>query len=497
MDTSRVRWEYVLLAVLLIGLFWLRMALATSVPTLDYGAYSTVREVDHILATGQPLRDDPLSVTGKERLGSPIFTYLLAVLVWFTPLAYKIFPNLCMVLLLIPIYALVRHLTGSPLAAFAGTILAGSGPFVFGAYLNDPSPVPLAALLFLSILAMLHNPDKYLYPIVALTLFLTFIHPLVLLLVLSLIVIIALLRLEGFKIDVRISELFLFTLFLSVWFHIIVYKRAFAADGLRVIWKNLPTSYAGAAFGNVTFITVLYGLGVIAFLFGVLGAYHALFERRARISLSIVGAIIAAAACLFLRMLELRLGLMMLTLLLSVMAAYGLHLSAAYLARTKAPFLRYPIGIFLFLLFLLTAILPGLANANEQLKNAPTPNDLADYRMVGDLLPNDAVILTTLREAEAFQYAAQRTTLTDDDFILVRSGDELVSDIDAVYTARFVSSIVGRAQKLDITHILFSEDARRAYQRDTFAISNSSCLRSSVVGSGSILYTIDCGDVAR
>ena len=44
----RIRLEHVALAVLLIGLFWLRIGLSTSVATLDYGAYQTVRQVEHI-----------------------------------------------------------------------------------------------------------------------------------------------------------------------------------------------------------------------------------------------------------------------------------------------------------------------------------------------------------------------------------------------------------------------------------------------------------------
>ena len=490
----RIRLEHVALAVLLIGLFWLRIGLSTSVATLDYGAYQTVRQVEHIQATGQPLRVDPLSVTGNERLGSPVVQYLLAALTWATPLMYKILPNLFMVLLLIPVYFLARNLTKSVPASIASVVLAGSGPFVFAAYLNDPSPVPIAAFLLLAILATLHNPARHLYPIVGLTLLLTFVHPLVFILVLVLATIIALLRLEGFTVDRRIGELFLFTLFLATWFHVIVYKRALLAEGLRVVWKNLPASYASAAFGNPTFLTLLYGLGVVTFLFGVLGAYHALFERRERISLSVIGALLVTSIAVLLRIVEIRIGLMLLTILLSVMAAHGLHISAGYLARTKVSWSRYPLAALLIILFAITALLPALSNARTALANAPGPEELAAYEAARMALPDDAIVLTTLREASAFQYYTQRTTLTDDDFVLVHKGDEIVADITAVYTSRFVTALASKAEKLGITHIFFSPDAARTYGRDELTIDASGCIRAFRLTGVATLYETGCAE---
>lgn len=488
----RVRWDYLLLALLIIAVFWLRMALATSVTHLDYDAYPVLREVEHVQETGTPLRDDPLSVTGAKRVGSPVFAYLLAIVAGISPAIYKALPNLFMALLLLPIYFLARNLTGSAPSALLAVILAGSGPFVFASYLNDLSPFPIAALLFLAIVAMLHAPDRYLYPIAALSLLLTFIHPIVFLLVAAIAAILLLLRAEGFKVDRRLGELFLFTLFLAVWFHVIVYKDALLSDGLRILWKNLPAAYASVAFGNVSLLSLLYGVGVITFLFGILGAYHALFEHRVRVALGVLGALIATVVCLVLRVLEFQVGVMLLTLLLSVMAAHGLRVSAHYLARTKAPWLRYPAVALLAILFVLTAIIPALANAQAALANAPSDDDVAAFLAVKDLLPQDAVLLTTVREAAAFQQIAARRTLTDNDFVLVRNGDELLTDIDAVYTARFASTISSKATKLGFTHILFSTDAKRSYGRDAILVEPTACIDVTPLRGGAVLYTIHC-----
>ena len=207
---SRIRWEYVILAILLCVLFWLRMELATSTPNLHYESYRVVRQVEHIRQTGLPLTDDPLSVTGDERVGSPVFAYLLAGLTAITPAMYKILPNLFMALLLIPVYFLTKRLTGSAAWSFLALLLAATGPFVFAAYLTEPSATPFALFLLVSIIALLHDPDRFLAPLVTLTILLAFIHPVVFLLALALLLTLALLRLEGFGVDRRLGELLLF-----------------------------------------------------------------------------------------------------------------------------------------------------------------------------------------------------------------------------------------------------------------------------------------------
>jgi hypothetical protein len=492
MRFSRIPWEYLLLGAILVGLFWLRMELATSVPTLEYGSYSVVRGVEHIQQTGLSLTQDPLSVTGHQRVGSPLFAYLLAGLTAITPAMYKVVPNLFMVLLLIPVYAITRRITQSTAWSFVAVVLAATGPFVFAAHLTEPSAAPFALFIFMTILSLLHDPDRWLSWLVSLTILLTFVHPLSFLLALALLTTLALLRLEGFGIDRRIGELLLFTLVLAAWFTVLVYKQALFADGIRIIWQNLPVTYASTAFGSVTFLSLIYGLGVIAFLFGILGSYHALFELRIRPAIIVLGALGATIVALLARVVELRLGLLLLTLLLAIMAVHGLRVSAQYASRMKATWLRYGFALFVLLLFLYTAIFPSLGNARVILEDSPSLEELAAYKAAADVIPSDAVVLTTLHEASAFQYAAGRTTLADNDFILVPNGDELSQDIDEVYTTRFTTGLLSKAAKLGFTHVLFSPDAQRIYGREAIAIEPNACVRIIPIAPGTLVYEITC-----
>ncbi|MBR9700589.1 hypothetical protein GOV11_01865 [Candidatus Woesearchaeota archaeon] len=493
----RVRWEYIILAVLLVALFWVRMEISAGTESLSYDSYLVLRSVNSIHETGSHLAEDSLSVLSPARVRTPVFDYILAALTLITPAMYKILPNLFMVLLLIPVYFLARQITKSPAASLISVVLAGTGEFIFSSYLNTPSATPLAAILLLAIIAMLGDPAKYLEWIIALTLLLTFLHPLIFLVVLSLLVIILLLKLEGFGMDSRINELFFFTLLIAIWFYVLIYKNALFADGLRLIWQNLPVQYAASRFESVTLLSALYGMGVITFLFGILGAYHVLFESRMKASFGVVGASFAIGVAMLLRLVEFRIGMLLLTALLSILAGYGLLVSTRYLRKTKLPWAVYPFGIFVVFLFVFTALLPALSAANNQIMQAPSADDVTAFRALKSMVPQNAVVLTTVREAWAVQYFSQRRTLADADFLLVSNADELVSDTHAVYTGRFTTGVVDKSEKWEFSHILFSGDAARQYDRVGIQITDEVCLPSKSLSVRAKVYTVACRGVEK
>lgn len=489
---KRPSWEAVLLALIVIAVFWVRMEIATSTSALSYDSYLTVRQVEHIQETGTPLRQDPLSLTGSTRITNPIFNYLMAGLVLITPLMYKIIPNLFMALLLIPVYFLARRITASAAAAFIAVVLAASGPIVFSTYLNTPNEGPLALFLLLAILAMMHDTERHLFPIIVLTILLTFISPLIFILMLGLLSIIMLLRIEGFGVDPRVNEMFFFTLLLSMWFYVIVYKIALFEHGISVIWRNLPTELAVITFGNITMLTTLYGLGVITFLLGTFGVYYALFETHERTAYPVIGALIAVTAALLLRVLPVNVGLVMLTLLLSVMAASGLLIMMRYVRMTKTPWAVYPLAGVLLVFFLFSAILPALVNARVVMDEVPTGEEINALREIGMRMPAEAVLLAPIKEAALVQHYTNRTTVTDDDFLLVKNGDALINDINSVYTSRFTTAVTGKAEDLGFTHILFTPVAAEQYGRPRLYSSDAFCLPEERVGP-IIVYRVACG----
>ena len=493
---GKVRWEYVILAVFLVALFTFRMTISLSEEHLSYDSYLTLREVEHIQETFVPLREDSLSLLVPQRLGSPVHAYLMAMFALITPLMYKILPNLFMVLLLIPVYFLTKQLTNSKTASNTAVVLAGTGPMVLASYLNTPAVTTLAALVFLLIISFLHDPNTYLYWIIGLSILLVFLSPVSFLLALSFLAIILLLRLEGFGVDKKMNELFFFTLLLTVWFNVLIYKEALLLGGVRIFTQNLPSRYAALTFANATPLALLYGLGVVTFLFSVLGGFHALFESRDKNAFPVIGASLAVTVVTMLGLIELRVGIMLLAILLAILAGYGLWITINYIRKTRAPWVVYVFGSVVTLLFLFSGLLPALGNTQQAMVNTISDDEVNALTALSDAVPVSAILLTTPEEAWAVQYFGNRMTLVDKDFLLVKRPDELLQDIDEVYTSRFTTGVVNRADKWGFTHILFSTKAQSQYNREELLIRDTTCFSTIPLYKSTHAYAVRCtGDV--
>lgn len=493
---KRAYWGYLALVLLILIIFAVRMSIVVQTPYLSYDSYLAVRSVEHIQETGAPLRDDPLSVTGHTRIGNPVYEYGLALLTAISPVMYKVLPNLLMALLLVPVYLITRRLSGSSVVALVAAILAGTGPVLFARSMNAVSPVPLALLLILIIIALLHDIERHIFPIIFCAIALAFTHPLIFVLSLSLLIMIVLLRVEGYGVDDRLGELFFFTLLLSLWFYVLVYKNALFEFGIGALWRNVPGTYLSSILGDISLLSMLYGLGIITFLFGTFGMYHALFERPHRDAYLVMGPVFAIIVLIASRLIPIDLGITIITPFLAIMAAYGLMVSVKYIRRTKTDWSVYPLAALLAVFFVFSALLPALSNANGELDRAPSADQVATYELLRNTTGPHAVILTTVEEAAAVQYFSGRTTLTDEDLLPVHNSAAIVRDVDSVYTARFALSVAGKSNEMGFTHILFSDDAARRYGRDRLLIDEAACIEVSGLHKGSLLYAIHCGEAS-
>jgi hypothetical protein len=128
-------------------------------------------------------------------------------------------------------------------------------------------------------------------------------------------------------------------------------------------------------------------------------------------------------------------------------------------------------------------------DAQDTLRDAPTFEEIATYRALN--LPAGAVLLTMPHEAPAVQYYAGVIALSDDYFLMTEHGDELLQDIDTVYTARFSSQIVNNARKWGFTHILFTRTSAIHYGR-TGIFAEGTCLSTVPLGAQMGLTAVTC-----
>ncbi|MBR9703461.1 hypothetical protein GOV10_05450, partial [Candidatus Woesearchaeota archaeon] len=217
-------------------------------------------------------------------------------------------------------------------------------------------------------------------------------------------------------------------------------------------------------------------IGVLPLIFGGYAAYHALFERRNKKAILIASIAAAAAITLFLRLIPLRAGILILTCMLSILAAQGLAILFQYFKKTRVPTTRYVIVAMALLFFIFASALPALTQAANEAKDTPTSATINTLQWARDNLEN-ALILATPKEGFLVAYEAQQKTVIDRNYLLVKEADALFDETEIMYRSHFALPVLEHTQERGITHILFSDVAQKTYARER------------------LLYTNDCFDL--
>lgn len=462
MNRGMARW-------LLLGLFVLNAALriwlAASLPHPGYDAYWTLRLTDHIVETGQPLVLDPLGFGGRTLRMSPLFYYVLAPfrLVMPAEVFISVVPNLLAATLVIALYRLSMRLTASPAAALFVAALGGLNPFFLQkALVGDVAALAVPLLLF-ALDAVLRVPaGEPVGRAVGLGLVLGLLHPIALVFVAGLLLYLLLLKLEGLGVEPREMEVTLFVGLFTLWLQLLLFKPALAAQGLQVLWLNIPRSLLDQQFAAVGLVQVLGALGALAVLLGAIGLYRSVVSGRRRAAALLFALILAVSILLGLRLVPFTTGLMWLGLLLACFAGDALANLAHYLRQTKLPRLARPVTAVLGLLCLLGASLVAVEAAGRALREAPSDEEFAALGWLAQSTPAAAKIWAPVEEGHLVAYAAERKTAYDLWFFGVPEGPRLYEELEALALTPFEVEAVEGLNRHGITHVYLSPRALAA-----------------------------------
>ena len=452
------RWQRSILIAIVLLVIALRLILAFQEPLPSYAAYAELRQVQHIKETGAPLVDDPLSYEGRTRVASPFYSYILTCFSLFMPdeVMIKLVPNLFAALIVFPAFALALLLTDDQRFALIGAGLAGLTPALFLVSSNDGSPTGLTLTLMLTaafFFLKARRKGKYVQWCIATIVAMTLIQPLSVIFLLGLAFFLLLWRLEVGRVQKKDVEIFLFTLFFTSWYMLIIFKQAFQIHGSRVIWQNIPTAHLASTFSQVTLLSAITSIGLVGLIAGAVAAYDGLTKTRRKPIALLASMVVAAGLLTWFKLVALKAGLALLGVLLAILSAYGLQLLVRYVQKTKlARFSWWIIGI--ILLIAITATLPMLVLPSA----SPTPGsaELDVLTWARDHLDAHAVMLASPTEGSFIAYVGQVQNVADDDYLLIPRVEERMSDMREAYRSFFTTDALSVMQKYGVTYILVS-----------------------------------------
>nr|MCK4929735.1 glycosyltransferase family 39 protein [Nanoarchaeota archaeon] len=471
----RIKKEYLILALLFLLVLGTRLFFVLQEERFDYDAYNALRQVEHIKETGVPLFKDSLSYSGRTFITPPFFYYLLAAFSFFLPLVLvaKLIPSIAFSALIIVIYLIAKHMTKNRTAAFIAAFFSGFVPIIYTT-LNQVSVYSLSLLLiFLLSYTFLRIEQKgFAVLSIILTVALLLTHTSVFILLISFLVYFLILRLGKQKLNTKEVEVTLFLFFLALWFNLLLYKKAFFLHGIRFIWQNIPAPLLSSYFQEISFLGVIYAVGIIPLLLGVYAVYHTLFKTRNRAASLYISFAIVSFLMLWFKLIPFKTGLLFLSINLILLSAYSLKIILVSIAKTKIPRLSGIIAGLFIILFVITTLTPFITTIKTEI---PSLQDIGALEWVKNNTEQDAVVLGRVEEGFLINYIAKRKNVADSNFLFINNINQRYNDVNKLFTLRLKSEAVRLINKYDIDYLLLSTKSIEEYNINKLFYAEEDC----------------------
>ena len=480
-----------LLAIALFAIvFSIRVFLLMQSQTLASESYFTLRHAEHIRETGAPLYNDPLSYSGRTFLFPPLFEYGLALSNWMLPLdiGAKVFTSLCISSLVLIVYAISKHLTKSKSISLIAALFTGFVPAIFPS-IQSVTPtalsVPLLFLLSYAILRIEEPGFAAMALITGILALLTSTHIFVLLL--GLLFYFILLVSDKSKPAIKELEITVFLLFLSIWFYVLLFKKAFFSNGLAVLWGNIPTQLLSSYFEQASFFGIMYAVGVVPLFLGIYAMYNAVFETKNKDAMLHIGFALSSFAFLWLRVLPFDTALLFFSINMIILSACTLKTARTALSKTKLDKLAPFLAILVVLIFASSSAYTFLAFRIEEPQST---EDITALNWVRQNTNSTAVILGRVSEGFLINYFAARKNVADENFLFVKEPEAIYGDIEEIYQLRLSSEAIRLLSKHSVDYIFLSSRTKEEEEITRLFYDDNECFETvyNTTESGPTIY---------
>lgn len=422
-------------------------------------SYFHLRQIDHISETGRFLYYGPLS--NSESVFSPLFHYIFAFF-------YKILPsikflkflnNLSLSLCVFLFFSVCRLLTKNDKASLFASFVFSFVPVFFLQTFNDLSPVSLLIPCILYLFLCLLKNDKRLVKNFLLVLVIaSFLSPLIVIFIVAVIFFIILLFIENIKLENWNKELLCFSVFFVLWSQIVVYKRAFFMHGSSIIWQNIPEDLLNNFFEKISIFISVYEIGLVPLLFGTYVVFKYLFKEKSRETYLIMGFCLALSFMLWFKLIKIKIGLLFLGISLCLLTAQGVKNLISYLSKTKiSEFASQSIMFSLIILFIITSFIPTVLSAKNVSEDIIRSEEIDAMVWLRNNSEKEAIVLAHPNYGFVINAVADRKSVINNDFILLKDSDELYENVMAVFKSRSIVEIVEILDKYDVDYIFISK----------------------------------------
>lgn len=396
----------------------LRLVLAAQATTFAPEAYDTIRQAEHIAQTGLPFRTDPLLET-SETTTLPVFAYLIAFgTILFGSYAYILLPNAAAVLLHAALFFLVLEITQHRGIATTALIASTLVPGYVAMTLLTVSPLALAIPLMVATLTLfikLRKSKEKRNVLLALTVLALATHPVALLLVPTFAIATALATIRRARERTIHYEFTLFTAFFATWAYLLLFKREIARFGAATLTGNAPQEFFASFYGAPDLLTFGLAVGVVPFGLAIYAAYKEGVSDHGGVQVALAFGIVAVAATVF-KTVSTALGVTLVAIACTTLAAVGLEWILTLLARMRKTSLPAALGTLGVVVFVITSAIPAAVAAIEATTTVVPPSAIEGARWLRENSLASATVVTQPQWSDAVMWASNRASLVDNDY---------------------------------------------------------------------------------
>ena len=460
--------------LILILIFVLAFRLFFVFQTENYSSddsYFHLLYINNIFENKQPMLYDELSYGGRSVVYTPLFHYIMAVFS-FIPGFLKILPATFISILVLISYLISKEIYDNKIINISIASLSGFIPIIFDQTLNQISPLSLLLPLSLLMLYSLMKIDKnknYTILFIITALLMPFIHPASFIILLSVLLFLILANTESIKINPVKQEAVLFFSIFTLLVSFIIYKKAILLYGFDILRQNIPIAILNNYFSTLNLFESIFKIGLLSFVLGIIGIFYGCFKEKREHIILLSSLVLSVTALLLLKLINLKIGLMLLGIGLTLISTLTLAKLYKYLDITK--FAKYKRFFFpaLMILIVISAIIPSYFAAKDVIKKAPTNQELQELNSFRDL-PFKTSILGSLEEGHLINYASGKKSIIDGNFLLAPKPTQRFIDVNIIYTTPFVTTSVDLLHQYKVKYIYLSDRTKELYDINTLKI---------------------------
>ncbi len=452
---------YLTLIILFTLLFRLYFAFSISGFSSDE-SYFHLRLINYIQEHKFIMFYDPLGYQGHEVYYPQLFHILMAIFS-FIPFFLKIIPALIASSLVIVVYLIAKKITKDNTSSLLTAFLAAFIPIEIKNSVNQISVytliIPIILILYLSLISI--EQKKYFNLFIILSFILPLFHPLSFLFIFSLIFYFILSNTESLFISKYRKEIIAFSFFLILIINFLIYKNIFLQYGLSSIWQNIPDPLFSQYFNNINILEAIYLMGALPIILGSLGIFFGLFKEKDDSIILLTAAILATLFLLSIKVLNLQIGILFLSIFLVIISSLSILKINEYLKITKFSRFKNYLPFILILLIIVLAFIPSYFVA----KSIPNyKSQIETFQWIKENTPENSTILVPLELGNILTSVAERKNILDTNFLSSRNVEERYEDVNTAYVTFSKIKAFESLRKYEVNYIFIDDYVKNKYK---------------------------------